>query len=684
MSAASKANEARDPMRTTGIVRRPWHGTFAWSAFALAAIAYLVSLIVYATHTSAVFDEGMHISAGYRYWQCADFGINPEHPPLAKLVAAWPLRHWQLGEFDSPCGAKPTSNMELIGDGYRLINSRYGDQVLRRARFAVLVFPLLLLGVVFYLTRSWFGPLAAGIAVVLLTVEPNLTAHGPLVATDMALTATALLTLAMAWRYLQGPSIPRLILLGLTMGLALSSKHSGAFVPLIALLAVLLDWVLSRDRTSPRAYQGLGGWLIASLIAVVVLWSAYGFRYRALPDATRPGFDNASEIASEFPGASVTGRALGTVVKYHILPESYVAGLLYVKANSSRETYVNGRQLESGVWYYFPLTIMIKTPVTLLLLVLASWMTVGLWRVYSRQLLWLWLPAIVFVLAGVLSKMNLGVRHILPAYPSLVIAGAAAAAYWASRRRICALLLAVLLGWQVASYLHSFPNEIAYANELWGGPHDLYQHLGDSNVDWGQSVYQVRDYLAKHKIEDCWIAWFGARKPDAVGVPCRALPGPAFLEATDSAPPPVVPEQFAGTVLISVPLVDYDLFPYGSFLNLSPKDVIDGGVLVYDGSFDLPQVAAERRIGRGWWFLMNGQAPLAVEEFALAEPHAHNRGVLHSLYAWALMSTGQLEEARKRCLQAADDFAGKPAYANARQAALRQAADLDKILQKSN
>ena len=145
MSAVSKANGSTDSLRATGIVMRPWHAVFAWTSLAFAAIAYLVLLTVYATHTSAVFDEGMHISAGYRYWQCSDYGINPEHPPLAKLVAAWPLRHWQLGEFDSACGAKVSSNMELIGDGYRLINSPYGDQVLRRARFAVLVFPLLLL-----------------------------------------------------------------------------------------------------------------------------------------------------------------------------------------------------------------------------------------------------------------------------------------------------------------------------------------------------------------------------------------------------------------------------------------------------------------------------------------------------------------------------------------------------------
>jgi predicted membrane-bound dolichyl-phosphate-mannose-protein mannosyltransferase len=42
-------------------------------------------------HQSQTFDEACHIFAGYRYWKNFDFGINPEHPPLVKLVAALPL-----------------------------------------------------------------------------------------------------------------------------------------------------------------------------------------------------------------------------------------------------------------------------------------------------------------------------------------------------------------------------------------------------------------------------------------------------------------------------------------------------------------------------------------------------------------------------------------------------------------
>src|SRR5881409_2812884 len=49
---------------------------FLFCTQALLAIPYL----------SASTDEPVHLSAGYSYWQTRDFRLNPEHPPLAKLI----------------------------------------------------------------------------------------------------------------------------------------------------------------------------------------------------------------------------------------------------------------------------------------------------------------------------------------------------------------------------------------------------------------------------------------------------------------------------------------------------------------------------------------------------------------------------------------------------------------------
>ena len=70
--------------------------TLLASALILLLGVYLVELITPARRQSPTFDEGAHIYSGYSYWTNADFGMNPEHPPLVKLLAAVPLLSMHL------------------------------------------------------------------------------------------------------------------------------------------------------------------------------------------------------------------------------------------------------------------------------------------------------------------------------------------------------------------------------------------------------------------------------------------------------------------------------------------------------------------------------------------------------------------------------------------------------------
>ena len=74
----------------------------AAAVFLLAA--FTLQLVYHAIRTSATVDEPDHILAGHRHWQCGDFGINPEHPPLLKLLATVPLNFRELSEPPWECG----------------------------------------------------------------------------------------------------------------------------------------------------------------------------------------------------------------------------------------------------------------------------------------------------------------------------------------------------------------------------------------------------------------------------------------------------------------------------------------------------------------------------------------------------------------------------------------------------
>ena len=59
---------------------------------------WLALLVVQATlaltivhRESLTFDEDDHMFAGYMMWKAADYGLNPEHPPLVKLLATVPI-----------------------------------------------------------------------------------------------------------------------------------------------------------------------------------------------------------------------------------------------------------------------------------------------------------------------------------------------------------------------------------------------------------------------------------------------------------------------------------------------------------------------------------------------------------------------------------------------------------------
>lgn len=67
------------------------HHVYEIAALCLLLIVVCLQLFLSVRRESQTWDEGNHIFAGYRMWTHADYGLNPEHPPLLKLLATAPL-----------------------------------------------------------------------------------------------------------------------------------------------------------------------------------------------------------------------------------------------------------------------------------------------------------------------------------------------------------------------------------------------------------------------------------------------------------------------------------------------------------------------------------------------------------------------------------------------------------------
>src|SRR5580658_6695009 len=117
--------------------------------------------------------------------------------------------------------------------------------------------------------------------------------------------------------------------------------------------------------------------------------------------------------------------------RWNILPESYLYGLMDVRLISdSFSTYIFGKVYARGVWFYFPAAFIIKSTAAFMgLLMLAGFAIVTRKLHARREIFFLTIPPVLYLLIATGTGLNIGARHILPMYPFLaVLIGGAALA----------------------------------------------------------------------------------------------------------------------------------------------------------------------------------------------------------------------------------------------------------------
>jgi len=567
------------------------HNAYQIAAVCVLLVVLGVQLFFSVRRESQTWDEANHIFAGYRSWTHGDFGLNPEHPPLLKLLATAPLLP---SHPKSPALEERFFKEDAFLRGKEFLYQNDADKILSRTRTAAATLTLVTVLVVFFGTREMFGAGAAFIALTLLAFDPNLLAHGALITTDVGLACFMFLSVFMFYRFVKSPSASRLIVAGVSVGLVLAVKHTGLLILPILFLLTLCEIIFEPNRE--KALRFAGSLALITLIGWLVLWSCYGFRYSARPNGLQLNPPLVEYVKDLKP---VEAWPISTAARLRALPESYLYGLADVKLTANYYTsYVLGKVYAHGVWFYFPLAFLIKSTVGVLALVLLTLGAIAARRLNCRrEILFLTVPVIFYLLVALTVGMNIGVRHILVVYVFLYVLIGGAMSTLIQKSRKWAYAVGILLLVHAVSSVLAFPNYIAYANEFWGGPSQTHKYLTDSNSDWGQQLKSVKQYLDQRGVKDCWFLYFaeGVAEPSYYGIPCKPLPTINTLWLNT---PIDVPTSINGPVLISasnlsgVEFGPGSLDPYGQFKLLKPTAVIDRGVFVFDGKFDLPLVAA--------------------------------------------------------------------------------------------
>ncbi len=517
------------------------------------------------TRKSSTWDETHMLGVGYpllseRDWSVASARL---HPPLTFYVHSLPL-------FFHDLDPEAWALRGGIARGQRLIASRDDDWVLDSARLAMLPFGLGVVLIVALWSRRLYGEAGLFAALPLAALSPNLIAHARFITIDVALTFFSVLTLFL----LSQPGVMstrrRRLAFGVVLGLFLLTKYTALLLVGIFLTVDLAVEGVCPSQAGSRLRAGLiraGGWLRCGMVAFGVMWVGYQLEVAMLP-------------------------LWGSVSVPYPMP-SFFDGVLYQLAESRKEHdfFFLGSHSSSGWWYFYPVAYAIKLPLGTLAL-LAALLVLWLWRSRrpAREVLYLLLPFALFLFyMSFFNTIHNGIRYLLPVFPLvLILAGKLpqliGRAPWASRVPAAAALVTAV------GVLSAWPDYLPYVNSLFGGPSRAYRLLGDSNVDWGQDLEQLADYLRENDVERVGLAYFGTADPAHYGIDYEIMPSP-----NSALGRPVPSASGAAPSLVALSAYQYQgiAFPnkdfYATYHRYEPNAQVGHSILIFDRTNLIPR-----------------------------------------------------------------------------------------------
>ncbi|HRQ36523.1 MAG TPA: hypothetical protein PLD25_01235 [Chloroflexota bacterium] len=478
------------------------------------AILLLTGLLLFAGQAffssprkSAAFDEQYHVSAGYAYLKTGDFRMSLSHPPLVDALTAVPLlfRHDVNLPLDHVSWA--ANDYFHFADVFLWQSQADPQSIVEWARWPVMAVGVALVAVLFWWARQMAGVWAGWIALTLAVFDPNLIANARLVTTDLGVTCFLLLTIWRLWHWLVRPSPLNLLLCAFFAALTMAAKFNGIIVwPMMVGIAVIWRWEMADGKSQARFL--LSRFLMMGVAAYLVLWAIYRF------DVT------------PFPGTAVP------------LPASFYPYSLWQTfqaiESEAKAAFLLGETSRGGWWYYFPVTLAVKTSLPLLILT-GIGAVIALKHEGWRKTAVLWLPIVLFLALAMAGNITIGYRHILPVAPFLIMLASYSGNWVITKTNypITQLLITLLLLWQAVGTLRLYPHQEAFFNELVGGPIGGARVLSDSNLDWGQDLMALREVMANLGIETVNLGYFGTAVPEQYGISYQPLPG--YLRFTAGA-----------------------------------------------------------------------------------------------------------------------------------------------------
>lgn len=506
----------------------------------LTAVAGVLLLMVFVGQglmfnraNSQTFDEAIHLVQGYSILTTHDFRLFPQHAPLMAELSAIPVYLWYRLPFNPDPKFWNGPDRYFYGEtffgaqlpvDFLYHSSVPADRLLSLARMPNLLLGTILVALVGVWSYRLWGAGAAIIGMWLAALDPNLVANSSLVTSDLGPALFSFLTMYLLWEYTASASGWLLVATGISLGLALVSKFSTLL--LLGILAVVVagdSLPLPGSKRTDQAkgfaaklLEGTAAAILISIVATMVIPLVYfGFHQ---------GFS------------------------------TWIAGFQEVVRLNNKlrwPAFFLGKYSDQGWWSYFLVAFLIKTPIGTLLLIFAALI---LYRagvpLTRKEAILLLVPVVAFLAAASLGKRDMGLRYILPVYPFLLVSASRFATVSFRRAWLTPAICALSLLLTTVSSLRVAPHQLAYFNELVGGPDNGYRYLSDSNIDWGQDLKGLKAYMEREGLSRIYLSYFGSAPPSYYGITYQYVPSSWAMECcTNDGPPPGSREILAVSVV---------------------------------------------------------------------------------------------------------------------------------------
>lgn len=463
-------------------------------------------------------DEIWHLPIGIGILRGQDLSIattgSPAiaaNPPLTRIWAAIPA---YLADVRTP-----DWESDHAAWGRKFVSQTDWHRWYFAGRCVNICLSLLTALVVYQLSRSLWGEQAALLSLLLYSTSPNLIAHASVVTPDFGFALGFLFTISFSIRHAASQQWHYSIILGVFLGATLLTKFTAVLlVPLVPLIL----WI---NRGKSRVSKILLNCLVVGVTALLVVNGVYLFQ------GSYSSFGSFHFQSSTLSAWKEIAWLAAVPVP---LPAEYILSLdlqRYVM-EQQHPVFLDGEWSFTGFRVYFVKALLYKVPlVTLVLAASAGMLCLKKKPILSarRNMISLLLPAILLVAAASMTKLQLGIRYILPALCLLMVLSGRWGLTWQSWNKPLRVLAAVTFVAVTFGPLQGHPHHLTYFNEYAGGAIGGRQHLIDSNLDWGQDLHLVKEYIEANQIEDVSLAYFGTFAPAELGIEYE-LPSAETLE----------------------------------------------------------------------------------------------------------------------------------------------------------